>query len=136
MHYRSHQRRPGDARISRRPHHHASNHLAKRLRSFDADQTQWLFAPDARRAGFVTAWFDALDPLLRTWLLTSLRREAVQRASDELADDPESSAIELLMESCAEAHGLAVLELRWLVPEIEEECRAFVREHLELRRRA
>lgn len=85
------------------------------------------FAPDTPRGQFLARWLEDLDPLLRTWLLASVRRESAARACGEADEAQEEDAADLLLIACAEAHGLGPQELRWLVPTIEMECLAFVR---------
>lgn len=78
---------------------------------------------------------DGLEPLLRTWLLASVHREAIARADDETGESAEECAADVLMEACAEAHDLTMDELHWLVPTIESECERYVRGSLSFGRR-
>ncbi len=132
MHYRSHHRRPVDSSTDRRRHPRA---VARRRRSSLEETDASLFAPPFGRSGFLAAWLDGLEPLLRTWLLASVRREAIARAEDDAGEPIEECAADVLLEACAEAHDLTQDELHWLIPTIEEECKRYVRDVLRFRRR-
>lgn len=81
------------------------------------------------RSEFLEVWIDSLDELLLAWLMSSVAREATERACDEPLLSVEASAVEVLAEAVADAHGLSLAELRALVPSIDEECTRFVRRH-------
>ena len=76
-------------------------------------------------SGFLDSWMSGLDPLLQAWLHASLSREARERMEDHGASLFEAT-LEVLIEACADAHGVSIAELRTLVPTVDAECRAYV----------
>jgi hypothetical protein len=75
---------------------------------------------------FLRLWTASLDPLLTAWLTTSVAREARERASDGMYGSVVTALIEVLLEACADAHGVSIGELRLLVPSIDTQCAEFV----------
>lgn len=79
-----------------------------------------------REGGFVRCWTSSLDPIVRHWLHASIQREAIERSGCDPDEGVLASAIEVLVEACADAQDVRVAELRLLVPSIDVECAEYV----------
>jgi hypothetical protein len=82
---------------------------------------------------FLRGWLDTLDRIIQEWLNTSVLREARERAVDGPRGSVVAEAIEVMLEACADAHGLSRAELRHLIPGIDVACADYVVERIDLR---
>ena len=82
--------------------------------------------PSHQKDGFVRCWTGSLDPVVRHWLHASIQREAIERSGSDPDESVLASAIDVLVEACADAQGVRIAELRLLVPSIDIECAEYV----------